>query len=89
MCAFSLLTDIADDGYIGKAPLFYPQLPGNISFTSAPDGPDNVVSAVWIPPEKPPFIFQRGQNQLHLAEFACALRKSACFLISSSGGLPL
>jgi hypothetical protein len=84
-----MLMDLADDGYFGKAPLLVPQCLGTISFIASPSGSGNVVSSVWIPPEKLPFIFQRGQNQLHLAEVACALGKSDCFLLSSSGGLPL
>ena len=77
ICVLLLLGDLADDGYIGKAPLLSPQLPGNISFTSSPDGSDNVVSSAWIPPGRLPCILQRGQNQLHLAEVACVILERA------------
>lgn len=89
ICALLLFADLADDGYIGKAPLLAPQCPGKISFTSSPGSSGNIAPQAWIPLEKDLGILQPWHNQLVSAEAYDAPAFTSSYLCSSSGGLPL
>jgi hypothetical protein len=87
--ALLLLADLANDGFIGKAPHLAPLCPGTISSTSSPDSADNIAPQVWIPLEKELGLLQPWNNQWALIEaydFPSIINSHLC---SSSGGLPL
>ncbi|MEJ2363623.1 MAG: hypothetical protein P8017_02885 [Deltaproteobacteria bacterium] len=90
ICALLLLADLADDGYIGKAPHLAPHCPGTISLTSSPDISDNIAPQVWIPLEKELGLLRPWNNQWALIEaydFPSIINSYLYY--SSSGGLPL
>jgi len=89
ICAFLLLADLADNGFIGKAPLLAPHCPGTISFTSSPGSSDNIAPRVWILPEKELGLLQPWNNQWDLDETYDFPSIINSYLYSSSGGLPL
>jgi hypothetical protein len=87
--ALLLFADLADDGYIGKAPLLAPQCPGTVSLTSSPGISDNIAPQVWILPEKELGLLQPWNNQWALVEAYGLSSIINSYLYSSSGGLPL
>jgi hypothetical protein len=89
ICVLLLLADLADDGYIGQAPLLAPHCPGTISLASAPDISDNIAPQVWIPPEKELGLLQPWNHQWALVEAYDFPSITNSHLYSSSGGLPL
>lgn len=89
ICALLLLADLADDGYIGKAPLLAPHCPGTISLTSSPDISDNIAPQVWIPLEKELGLLPPWNKQWALIEAYDFPSIINSHLYSSSGGLPL
>lgn len=89
LCALLFLLDLADDGYLGKAPALTPQLPGTVSFFSSPDSSGTIVPQVWLADIALLGALQRWQNQEILVEVEEHLTKIDCYLLGSSGGLPL
>ena len=89
LCAIVLLLDLADDGCLGKAQPATPRCPGTISLTSSPGSSGNAEFPVWIPPARLPGILQCWQNQSILVEIEDLLPIIDCYLLGSSGGLPL
>jgi hypothetical protein len=89
ICALLLLADLADDGYIGKAPRLAPHCPGTISLTSSPDISDNIAPQAWILPGKESGLLQPWNNPWALIEAYDFPSIINSHLYSSSGGLPL
>jgi hypothetical protein len=89
LCAILLLADLADDGFIGKAPILTPPLTRHISLTSADAIHGTVTGQVWLLYTKLLGDMPLWQNQFALVGNYNPPTSIHCFLCSSSGGLPL
>jgi hypothetical protein len=89
LCAIALLVDLAEDGCLGKAEPVTPPSHGTIFHTCSPGKSSSAESPVLIPPARLPDILQGWQEQSIFAEIESPLIIIKCFLLSSSGGIPL
>jgi hypothetical protein len=90
LCALLLITDLADDGFLGKPPLLGPRSPARTSFASLTGNSGTITPQVWVPLPKLPNILRQWQEQpVLLFELDDILPKIDCPLLSSSGGIPL
>jgi hypothetical protein len=88
-CAIVLLVDLAEDGYLGKADPIMPPCSGKIFHSCSPGKSGSAESPVLIPPERLPDIFQGWRDQSFLVENENLFTIIDCYLLGSSGGLPL
>ncbi len=89
LCEIVLLIDLAEDGVLGKAQPVSPPCSKTIYQTCSPCKSGHAESPVLIPPAKLPDILQDWQNQTVLVEIESTLRIIECYLLGSSGGMPL
>jgi hypothetical protein len=89
LCAFLVLVDLADDGFLGKAPVLAPHCPGKIAFSSSSSGAGTVSLQVWISLENDTSNLTLWHHQIVSLEPDGALLCVRSHLFSSSGGLPL
>jgi hypothetical protein len=90
LCALLLLADLADDGFLGKPPLLGPRSPARTSFASLTDNSGTIAPHVWLPlPKLPGILWQWQEQPVLLVEIEDILPKIDCYLLASSGGIPL
>ncbi len=89
LCAIVLLIDLAEDGCLGKAEPITPPFSGKIVHSGSPGKSGSAESPTFIPPARLPDILQGRQNQSSLFENKNPLTIIDCYLLGSSGGLPL
>jgi hypothetical protein len=89
VCALLLLLDLTDDGYIGKAKYVAPHGQGKYSFSSSSQNPVKIDLQSVISPTKLLGRPHCCKDLLKLIEVFSGFTINGCYLLGSSGGIPL